>query len=265
MLREALVAAGVSFVEAPGEAAFYGPKIDVQVVDALAGSGASPPCRWTSISQRQFDLSYVDHDAERRRPVMVHRSLVGSLERLFAHLIEVHQGAFPAWYAPVQVLVATCRRGAGRRGATDSPAPASPPDCERRPAGDGSLGARIREARLVPYLAVIGGARGGRRPWSLRLRSGQNSRQAPSARRCAICSPNARCPVSTRSRGMHSFVCADHVLRHMISHICPIPRHDHRITGGGRSDDLRRWWRRRRRSPPTSALRPVMTPALCAR
>ena len=105
MLRDALIGAGVSFVEVPGEAAFYGPKIDVQIVD-LAGREWSLATVQVDFHQPvQFDLSYVDRDAQRRRPVMVHRSLVGSLERLFAHLIEVHQGAFPAWYAPVQVVV----------------------------------------------------------------------------------------------------------------------------------------------------------------
>ena len=89
---------------------------------------------------------------------MVHRSIVGSLERLFAHLIEVHDGAFPAWYAPVQLVVAAGRRGPGRRRARSFAASALAPGLRVEVAADGSLGARIRDAARarVPYVAVIG-------------------------------------------------------------------------------------------------------------
>ena len=162
----------MSFAEAPGEAAFYGPKIDVQIVDIAGREWSLATVQVDFHQPAQFDLSYVDRDGGRRRPVMVHRSLVGSLERLFAHLIEVHQGAFPAWYAPMQVVA--CRSARTR--------PTSRPGFGRACVGaglraevadDGSLGARIRAARRVPYLAVIGAREEAAGEVSLRLRDGQ--------------------------------------------------------------------------------------------
>ncbi|HEY2793530.1 MAG TPA: threonine--tRNA ligase, partial [Micromonosporaceae bacterium] len=102
MLRKAL--AGSDFVEALGEAAFYGPKIDVQVSDPLGREWTISTIQVDFHQPAQFDLSYVDSSGAKQRPVMVHRSLAGSMERLFAYLIEAHGGAFPAWYAPVQLV-----------------------------------------------------------------------------------------------------------------------------------------------------------------
>ncbi|MCW3840157.1 threonine--tRNA ligase, partial [Micromonospora yasonensis] len=103
LLRAALD--GVDFTEGPGEAAFYGPKIDIQVVDAAGRESTISTIQLDFDKPEKFDLSYTDADGGRKRPVMVHRSLVGSMERLFAYLIEVHAGAFPAWYAPVQLVL----------------------------------------------------------------------------------------------------------------------------------------------------------------
>ena len=103
VLRSALADAGVSYVEAPGEAAFYGPKIDIQVSDHADREFTLATMQLDAHLPERFDLSYMDSAGERRRPVMLHRSVVGSFERLFAHLIELHEGAFPAWYAPLQV------------------------------------------------------------------------------------------------------------------------------------------------------------------
>src|SRR6266540_7514550 len=105
VLREALKAAEVSYVEAAGEAAFYGPKIDVQLLDVAGRESTLATVQVDYFMPARFNLSYVDADGKARRPVMVHRSAAGSMERLFAHLIEVHEGAFPAWYAPMQVAV----------------------------------------------------------------------------------------------------------------------------------------------------------------
>jgi threonyl-tRNA synthetase len=155
-LRDALKQADVSYVEAPGEAAFYGPKIDVQV---LIG-GRESTLATVQVDHYQparFDLSYVDAQGARQRPVMVHRSAAGSMERLFAHLIEVHGGAFPAWYAPVQLAVLPV--GAGQDGAARAFA------AECLAAGvrvehwiEGSVASRVRAAaqRKVPFVAVIG-------------------------------------------------------------------------------------------------------------
>jgi threonyl-tRNA synthetase len=171
MLRDALIEAGLSFVEIPGEAAFYGPKIDVQILDSAGREWTLATVQVDFHQPAQFNLSYVDRNAERRRPVMVHRSLVGSMERLFGHLIEVHRGAFPAWYAPVQVVALPV---------SDDRAEAAEDFARRCVAAglraqaiiDGSLGARVRDARLVPYLAVVGAREVAAGEVSLRERGG---------------------------------------------------------------------------------------------
>lgn len=155
LLRAALD--GIDHTEAPGEAAFYGPKIDIQIRDAAGRESTLSTVQVDFDKPERFDLSYVDAGGARRRPVMVHRSLVGSMERLFAYLIEAHRGAFPAWYAPVQVVVLPLDdRQAG-------PAAEFARDCVRAGLraevdGSGSLGARIRDAarRRIPYVAVLG-------------------------------------------------------------------------------------------------------------
>ena len=151
MLREAL--SGLSYVEGRGEAAFYGPKIDVQIVDPAGRESTLATIQVDFHQPAAFDLSYVDSGGERRRPVMVHRSVIGSLERLFGHLIEVHNGAFPAWYAPVQLAVlpvGEAEVGSAYRFADEAA------DLRVEVHVEGSLGARVRDARRVPFVAVIG-------------------------------------------------------------------------------------------------------------
>ncbi len=87
------------------EAAFYGPKIDVQIADSLGRESTLSTVQIDLYQPSRFDLEYTGPDEAKHRPVMVHRSIVGSVEQAVAHLIEVHGGAFPAWLAPVQVAV----------------------------------------------------------------------------------------------------------------------------------------------------------------
>jgi threonyl-tRNA synthetase len=171
MLRDALVEAGVPFVEVPGEAAFYGPKIDVQIVDPAGREWTLATVQVDFHQPAAFNLSYVDSDAQRQRPVMVHRSLVGSLERLFGHLIEVHRGAFPAWYAPVQVVVLPVSEDQADA-ALDVARRCVAAGLRAEAVIDGSLGARVREARLVPYVAVVGAREAAAGQVSLRGRGG---------------------------------------------------------------------------------------------
>jgi threonyl-tRNA synthetase len=154
VLRSALDGLELSYVDAPGEAAFYGPKIDVQVLDAAGREMSLSTVQLDFHQPAQFGLSYVDRDGERRRPVIVHRSIVGSMERLFAYLIEVHEGAFPLWYAPVQVEVLPVGDVSVDAFAREAIAAG----LRVRVNAEGSLGSRIREAasRRVPYAAVIG-------------------------------------------------------------------------------------------------------------
>ncbi len=171
LLREALLRHHIPFEEAPGEAAFYGPKIDLQIVDPAGREWSLATVQVDFHQPAQFDLSYVDAAGERRRPVMVHRSLIGSLERLFGHLIEVHNGAFPAWYAPVQVVALSV--GEAQADAAYGFARAAVEHGLRAEAEvDGSLGARIRDARKVPYRAIIGAREAESGSVSLRGRDG---------------------------------------------------------------------------------------------
>jgi threonyl-tRNA synthetase len=174
MLREVLDASGLGYEEAVGEAAFYGPKIDVQIADPAGREATLSTVQIDFHQPEQFGLEYIGADGAKHRPVMVHRSIVGSMERVMAHLIEQHGGAFPAWLAPQQVAVlpvgeaeveaaqsfhALCVE-LGLRSEVVYP--------ER-----GSLGARIREVRLVPYQAVIGGREAAAGQVALRLRDGR--------------------------------------------------------------------------------------------
>lgn len=102
--RDALRAAGRRFVEAPGEAAFYGPKLDVQIRDAIGREFSLSTNQIDFLMPEAFSLEYVDSDQSLKRPVMIHRAPIGSFERFMAYLIEHFAGAFPVWLAPVQVI-----------------------------------------------------------------------------------------------------------------------------------------------------------------
>jgi threonyl-tRNA synthetase len=104
-LASALESLGQQYRLGPGEAAFYGPKIDFQVRDALRREFTNSTVQVDFQLPQKFDLEYVADDGSRKRPVMVHRGAAGSMERLFAYLIERWAGAFPTWLAPVQVTV----------------------------------------------------------------------------------------------------------------------------------------------------------------
>jgi threonyl-tRNA synthetase len=148
----------LDYEDAPGEAAFYGPKIDVQVTDPAGREESLSTIQLDFNQPERFDASYVGSDGARHRPVMIHRGVLSSMERMVAHLIERYDGAFPPWLAPVQVLVlpvgeqhaATAGQAADRIRAAGLRAECDP--------ADATLGARIRRARArrIPYVAVIG-------------------------------------------------------------------------------------------------------------
>jgi threonyl-tRNA synthetase len=180
LLTGVLDDAGVEYEAVEGEAAFYGPKIDVQVVDFAGREATLSTVQIDFYQPERFGLEYVGADAARHRPVMVHRSVVGSVERAVAQLIEEHEGAFPLWLAPAQVVVLPV---------SDAEVPAAQAfldlcvtrDLRAELAADGSLGARIRAARLVPYLAVIGPKEAGSAQVALRLRDGTRLDPQPCA------------------------------------------------------------------------------------
>jgi threonyl-tRNA synthetase len=104
-LRRPLRASGHQWDELPGEGAFYGPKIEYHVKDAWAAPGSAAPCSLISCFPSALDAEYVAEDNSRRRPVMLHRAILGSLERFIGILIENHAGALPLWLSPVQAVV----------------------------------------------------------------------------------------------------------------------------------------------------------------
>jgi threonyl-tRNA synthetase len=187
MLREALVAAEVKFDEEAGEAAFYGPKIDMQVRDILGREFSIATIQVDFALPQRFDLSYVDSGGAGQRPVMVHRSLVGGMERLLAHLIEVHQGAFPVWYAPMQLAVLPV--GADQVDSAHRLAQeAMRRGLRAEVRAEGSLGLRLREviSHRVPYAAVLGAQEVKADSVSLRLRDGSQPPPMPRAEALAL-------------------------------------------------------------------------------
>lgn len=104
-LREALRACGIEWEELPGEGAFYGPKIEYHIKDALGRSWQCGTLQLDYVLPERLDAEYVADDNSRKRPVMLHRAVLGSLERFIGILIENHAGAFPLWLAPVQMVV----------------------------------------------------------------------------------------------------------------------------------------------------------------
>jgi threonyl-tRNA synthetase len=180
VLREVLEAAAVPYEAEEGEAAFYGPKIDVQVADSSEREASLSTVQVDFYQPERFGLEYIGADGLRHRPVMVHRSVIGGLERLLAQLIDVHGGAFPPWLAPVQLVVLPV--GDAQIEAARAVLGAATDRCLRAElAVDGSLGARIRAHRLVPYQAVIGEAEATAGEISLRLRDGQKLPPMPVA------------------------------------------------------------------------------------
>ncbi|MFI0510373.1 threonine--tRNA ligase [Streptomyces sp. WSLK1-5] len=178
LLEEALD--GVDHDRVEGEAAFYGPKIDVQITDPAGRESTLSTVQIDFHQPERFDLHYTGPDGNRHRPVMVHRSVIGSVERAVAQLVETHGGAFPVWLAPVQLVVLpvgeaqeeraveVVRRAEARGIRADLSGP-----------GDGTLAARVRAACLVPYQAVIGEREAGAGRAAVRLRDGRRPGAVP--------------------------------------------------------------------------------------
>lgn len=172
---------GVAYEQAAGEAAFYGPKIDVQVADPAGRESTLSTIQVDFHQPERFGLQYTGPDGSRHLPVMVHRSVIGSVERAVAHLIDVHGGAFPGWLAPVQLVilpVSGTEEGAAR-GLAGRSAEAGL-RVQVKPAADGSLAARVRASRTVPYQAVIGPREAAGDMVALRLRDGRRLQAQPS-------------------------------------------------------------------------------------
>lgn len=171
---------GVDYEAVAGEAAFYGPKIDVQIVDPAGRESTLSTVQIDFHQPERFDLHYIGPDGAKHRPVMVHRSIIGSVERAVAHLVEEHGGAFPVWLAPVQLVVlpvaqeqyAQAEKVVRRALDLGLRAELAGPE-------QGTLGARVREARLVPYVAVVGAREADGDLAAVRLRDGRRPGAVP--------------------------------------------------------------------------------------
>ena len=105
IMREILDEAGLEYEEAKGEAAFYGPKLDIQAVNVFGKEDSVSTIQVDFNLPERFDLTYIDEQGQKQRPFVIHRALIGSFERFFAFLIEHHGGDFPLWFAPVQAKI----------------------------------------------------------------------------------------------------------------------------------------------------------------
>jgi threonyl-tRNA synthetase len=182
-LASVLDGLGVAYRDAPGEAAFYGPKIDLQVLDPDGHEETLSTVQLDYQQPQRFDLGYIGSDGKRHRPVMIHRGLLSSMERMIAYLLERTGGAWPPWLAPVQIIVlpvaAAHEDAAGSLLARLGEAGLR---AEVADAGE-TLGARIRRARerQVPYAAVLGDREIAEHTVALRLRDGRQRPGLPTA------------------------------------------------------------------------------------
>jgi threonyl-tRNA synthetase len=157
-LREALEAQGREYTLNPGDGAFYGPKIDFHITDALGRSWQCGTCQVDFFMPERFDLTYTDPDDEQQRPVMIHRALLGSMERFAGILIEHHAGRFPVWLAPVQALVLPISDRHvpyGEQVATRLREEGVRVELDRR---SESIGRKVRDAEVGrnPFMLVVG-------------------------------------------------------------------------------------------------------------
>ena len=104
-LREVLNEIGIDYVEKIGEAAFYGPKLDVQVKPAVGNEYTLSTCQLDFCLPMKFNLSYIDKDGEKKTPVVLHRAILGSVDRFIAYYLEETKGALPTWLSPIQVKI----------------------------------------------------------------------------------------------------------------------------------------------------------------
>ena len=180
-LRQALASRGLSYDLDEGGGAFYGPKIDLKITDALGRAWQCTTVQFDFNLPERFDLVFQDDQGNRSRPYMVHRAILGSLERFFGVLVEHYAGAFPLWLAPVQAVVipiadrhidyagqvAGHLRNAGFRAEVD--------DRSER------MNLKIRQAQLqkIPYMLVVGDREADANAAAVRTRVGENRGATP--------------------------------------------------------------------------------------
>jgi threonyl-tRNA synthetase len=182
-LKMALEKKGLAYQLDPGEGVFYGPKIDIKIKDVLGRSWQCSTIQVDFNLPERFEMSYIGEDGKEHQPIMIHRALMGSLERFFGVLIEHYAGAFPAWLAPVQAIILNITdsqldyaekvyqdlRAAGVRVAKDL--------------RNEKLNYKIREAQLqkIPFMLILGDQEVEAGQVTVRLRDGKNLPLMPPA------------------------------------------------------------------------------------
>ncbi|GIQ64462.1 threonine--tRNA ligase [Paenibacillus cisolokensis] len=158
MLREVVEELGLPFFEAEGEAAFYGPKLDVQIKTALGKEETLSTAQLDFLLPERFELEYVGDDGKKHRPVVIHRGIISTMERMTAFLLENFAGALPLWLSPVQakvIPVSTAYEDYARQVVEQLKRDGIRVEADLR---NEKLGYKIREAQLekVPYMLVVG-------------------------------------------------------------------------------------------------------------
>ncbi len=180
-LEDTLKRSGIKYQVNAGDGAFYGPKIDLLVNDAIGRPWQLSTVQFDFNLPERFDLSYIGEDGSQHRPFMIHRALMGSIERFFGVLLEHHGGALPVWLSPVQAMlipiadrhVEYCRQVQGRLKAAGLRV-----DID---AGADRMNAKIRNAQMqkIPYMLVVGDREQEQGAVSVRLRSGEDLKSKP--------------------------------------------------------------------------------------
>jgi threonyl-tRNA synthetase len=183
-LRQALNELGVDYYEGLGEAAFYGPKLDVQVANVLGKEESISTVQLDFTLPERFDMEYIGEDGQPHRPVMIHRGIISTLERFMAFLIENYAGNFPLWLAPVQAVIIPIsdeKHGAYAEQVREQLAEAGlrvEVDMRKE-----RMNAKVRDAQLqkVPYMLVVGEKEAEAGAVAVRLRTNENLGAVPLA------------------------------------------------------------------------------------
>ena len=157
-LRQILTELGLEFYEAEGEAAFYGPKLDVQIKTSLGHDVTISTCQLDFLLPQRFELEYIGEDGKAHRPIVIHRAILGSSDRFMAFLAEETKGAFPLWLAPMQVKIlpiTDAQHEYAKKLEAELRSLKIRVEVDSR---SEKVGYKIREAQLekVPYMLVVG-------------------------------------------------------------------------------------------------------------
>ena len=181
MLKGALTRLQIPYEVDPGEGTFYGPKIDIALKDSLGRTWQGPTTQVDFNLPERFDVNYIGEDGLEHRVVMIHRTVLGSMERFFGCLIEHYGGAFPVWLAPVQAIIipiADQHLDYARKAAAELKGAEIRVEVDER---SERMNMKIREAQLqkIPYMLIVGDEEIGSSTVSVRLRSGKTLKAQP--------------------------------------------------------------------------------------